>query len=459
MLGCRVTMSEGPTRVLPGETATTSLMLPGVRLTVVEGADRGREVVVRRGAVRVGTASDNDLVIADAAVSRRHLEIRLRSDGVRVADLGSTNGTRIDGVQVIEAVVAPASLVRLGSTAIRVTTVDEPVIVPLSTRERFGGLLGRSPAMREAFALLERVSPTDATVLLEAETGCGKEVAAEAIHAHSPRADSPFVAVDCGAVAASLIESEFFGHVRGAFTGAIADRRGAFEEADGGTLFLDEIGELPLDLQPKLLRALENRTIRRVGATQSRPIDVRVIAATNRDLAAEVNRGGFREDLFFRLAVVRIRLPPLRARPDDIPVLVRHFLHRLKPDSPDPSPDLLRALSARPWPGNVRELRNAVERAVAMAEPARQRTATGSLDPGGAGGLTMSALFELPIQEAVDRWVEQLERAYVEDVLRRSGGSVSGAARLAGTNRRYIQRLMKRHGLREDPTAAARDED
>jgi len=303
-----------------------TLSLPGIKLTVLEGPERGREVTATRGVVRVGGARDNDLVLSDDAVSRRHLEIRLRKDEVRVVDLGSTNGTTVDGVHIVEAVLSAASLIRLGASAIRVTPIDEPVAIALSSRERFGALLGRSVAMREVFSVLERVAPTDATVIVEGETGTGKELAAEAIHAHSPRAEGPFVAIDCGAIPPNLIEAELFGVVRGAFTGAVSDRRGVFEEADLGTLFLDEIGELPLELQPKLLRALEKREIRRVGATQPRKVDVRVVAATNRDLAVEMNRGSFREDLFFRLAVVSVKLPPLRARRDDIPLLVRHFV-------------------------------------------------------------------------------------------------------------------------------------
>jgi DNA-binding NtrC family response regulator len=423
------------------------ITLPGVKLSVVDGNDRGRELAARRGAVRVGTAEDNDLVLRDDSVSRRHFELKLRGDEVRVLDLGSTNGTFIDGLRVIEAVLSPGALIRLGSTAIRVTPIEEPVTIPLSTRRQFGGLLGASTAMREVFAILERAAPTEATVLIEGETGCGKELAAEAIHAHSPRADGPFIAIDCGAIAPTLVESELFGHTKGAFTGAVANRTGVFEEADGGTLFLDEIGELPLELQPKLLRALETRQIRRVGATEARKVDVRIVVATNRDLAVEINKGRFREDLYFRIAVVKVRLPPLRARREDIGTLVEHFVRRLAPDAVL-SPDVIAAFAARPWPGNVRELRNAVERAVAMASEKP------SAPPGGGGdGRStldgeMSSLFPLPIKEAVERWTERFERAYLEDALARSGGSVSGAARLIGTNRRYVQRLCRRLGVK-----------
>ncbi|MBI2891936.1 MAG: sigma 54-dependent Fis family transcriptional regulator [Deltaproteobacteria bacterium] len=441
-------MTEPETRALR-EGGAAHLQLPGIKLTVVEGPDRGREAVARRGAVRIGTAGDNDLVLTDTAVSRRHLEVRLRAGEVRAVDLGSKNGTTVDGVAIVEAILSAASLIRIGATAIRALPVEDPVVVPLSSRERFGQLLGRSVAMREAFAVLERAAPTEATVLIEGETGTGKELAAEAIHGHSPRAEGPFVTIDCGAIAPTLMESEIFGHVRGAFTGAQNDRRGIFEEADGGTLFLDEVGELPLDLQPKLLRVLEKREVRRVGASQPRKVDVRVVAATNRNLLGEIDRGGFREDLYFRLAVVTVKLPPLRARTDDVPLLVRHFVECLAPGSPPPSAELLAAMAARPWPGNVRELRNAVERALAMAGPERPGSSPG---PGDQAPMAeaMEPLFQLPIKEAIERWAELFERAYLGDALRRSGGSVSGAARMAGVNRRFVQRMMKRHGMRDD---------
>jgi len=428
------------------------LKLKGFRLIIVEGKDRGREVTAKRGVIRVGTAADNDLVLSDDAVSRQHVELRLSSDAVRIVDLGSTNGTTVDGVRVNDAILAPGSLIRVGDTALRALTVEEPVVVPLSSRTSFGGLLGRSAALRQVFAVLERASASEATILVEGETGTGKELAAEAIHTHSPRAEGPFIAIDCGAIAASLVESELFGHVRGAFTGASGDRAGVFEEADGGTLFLDEIGELPLDLQPKLLRALETKQIRRVGESQARKVDVRVVAATNRDLAAEINRGRFREDLYFRLAVVHVRLPPLRARREDVPLLVRHFVERFAPGAPPPSAELLEALAARPWPGNVRELRNAVERAVALTQGTPSSAAPPPADASSLSG-AMEPLFSLPITEAVARWTEGFERAYLENALRLSGGSVSGAARAMGTNRRYVQRLMKRLGVTSDGPA------
>ena len=443
---------ELSTRVISDSSQLSQLTLPGIKLSVVAGPARGQEIVARRGVIRVGTSEDNDLVIQDDSVSRRHLEIRLRGDEIRVVDLRSTNGTTINGVKIKEAIVDPGAIIKLGSTELRTATAQEPVTIPLSSKSNFGGLLGKSSAMRQVFGILERVAPSEATVLIQGETGTGKEVTAEAIHSHSPRADGPFMAIDCGAIAANLVESELFGHAKGAFTGAMNERRGVFEDADGGTLFLDEIGELPLEMQPKLLRALETRTIRRLGETRTRPIDVRVVAATNRDLAEEVNRGTFREDLFFRLAVVQVELPPLRHRREDIPALVKHFINRFSPDSPPPSKELLQNLAAQPWTGNVRELRNAVERALALSVPGFSEP--DQSQPEGSADEAMSFLFDLPIKEAIEKWTNDFERKYIEHALQRSGGSVSEAARQSGVNRRYVQRLMKRLGIRSGQNEA-----
>jgi DNA-binding NtrC family response regulator len=303
--------------------------------------------------------------------------------------------------------------------------------------------------MRRAFAVLERVAPTDATVLLQGESGTGKELAAEGLHAGSARADGPFVVFDCGAVQRELVESSLFGHVRGAFTGAVGDRAGLLEEADGGTLFLDEIGELPLDVQPKLLRALEKREVRPVGSNATRKVDVRIVAATNRSLEAEVNAGRFRADLYYRLAVVRVDLPPLRARTDDIPMLVRHFVEVLAPPGssrPRLSDRAITALSSQPWPGNVRELRNAVERALSVL--GQEAFATASVPvPGGPAEDT--DLLTLPLLEAKGRVLETFERRYLAEALRRNGGNVTATAREAGVNRKLIQRMMLRFGMRE----------
>jgi len=434
---------EHATELVRTKEGADELRLPGLRLVVIAGPDQGLEHAAKRGTIRIGTGANADLKLTDRAVSRAHCELRLRASEVRIVDLESRNGTRVDGVGVYDARLGPASLVTIGETTIRAVTEDEPVVIPISKNERFGALLGRSLAMREVFAILERVAVADVNVLVEGETGTGKELAAEGIHRHSPRRKGPFIAIDCGAIAETLIESELFGHVRGSFTGAQSDRRGAFEEAHGGTLFLDEIGELPIELQPKLLRALEKREIRRVGTTQPKAVDVRIVAATNRDLAVGVEKGTFREDLFYRLAVVRVRLPSLRARPDDISLLVAHFFEQLAPGGPAPSPGTLRALQRRSWPGNVRELRNAVQRALAL-ELHEGAPALGTARP--AEG--PEALFGLPYKEAQEIWLSRIERPYFEALLAATGGNVSSAARAAGLSRRYMQRLLARLGLR-----------
>jgi DNA-binding NtrC family response regulator len=308
------------------------------------------------------------------------------------------------------------------------------------------------------YALIERIAPTEMTVLIQGDTGTGKELVAREIHEHSARAKGPFVAVDCGAIAPNVIESELFGHVRGAFSGAVSDRRGLFEESDGGTLFLDEIGELPINLQAKLLRALEAREIRRVGGNAAKKVNVRVVAATNRGLARSVNEGSFREELYYRLAVGEIYLPPLHARRGDIPLLAAHFYTQFSGNE-DPVPEgLLSALLTRSWPGNVRELRNFIERCVSLGW---QESAPA--DPGSReliAGLDALVPLQLPMKDARQAWMEQFERAYVTGQLRRTEGNVTRAAESAGVSRRFFQRAMVRLGMRSgDPDADAPEAD
>jgi transcriptional regulator with PAS, ATPase and Fis domain len=331
--------------------------------------------------------------------------------------------------------------------------------------------------MRRLYAILERIAPTDATVLVEGETGTGKDVLARSLHAASPRASGPFVAVDCGAIPENLIESELFGHARGAFTGATSDRKGVFEEAQGGTLFLDEIGEMPLLLQPKLLRAIESRSVRRVGASTARPVDVRIVAATNRPLARCVNEGSFREDLYYRLAVVSVTLAPLRTRRDDIPMLARHFYAMLtresarrgsseRPDSnadsaaPELPEEFVARLIGRSWPGNVRELRNFIERSVSLGlVETRPVRASRSSPPTSAlpslEGLDGAVALQLPLKEARQAWVESFESVYVRSVLRRCAGNVTRAAERAGVSRRFLQRLVARLGIKPAEVGAS----
>jgi transcriptional regulator with GAF, ATPase, and Fis domain len=302
------------------------------------------------------------------------------------------------------------------------------------------------------FAMLERVAPTDTTLLVEGETGTGKELVAEGVHEESQRSSGPFVVFDCSAVSPTLIESELFGHVRGAFTGAIGDRAGAFEAADGGTLFLDEIGELPLDLQPKLLRVLERREVRRVGSNQVRRADVRIIAATNRSLAREVERGRFREDLYYRLAVIQISLPPLRERPEDIAMLISHFTQELGGPGAAALPEaMIKSLSSQTFPGNVRELRNLVARALSLRPPSSPNgSPTTTTETGTRPMVSIPIDMSVPLKVARDRLLDEFEQSYLREALALTSGNVTRAADLAGVNRKFIQRAMRRLGLREE---------
>jgi two-component system, NtrC family, response regulator GlrR len=437
---------DAATRTLAGPRTVT---FPKVRLKVLKGSDKGKTVTLVEDEILIGGADGAQLRLTDPTVSRNHCVIRMTAKGPLLRDLASTNGTRIEGVDVREAFVPRGATLELGHTQVRFEPLDESVELPLADSERFGRLWGRSTAMRRLFALAGRVAASDVTVLIEGETGTGKDALCEAIHQASTRTGGPLIVVDCGAVPPNLFESELFGNEKGAFTGADRARAGAFEEADGGTLFLDEIGELPLPLQPKLLRVLEAREVRRIGSTQPRKVNVRVIAATNRDLREEVNRGSFRQDLYFRLEVMRLRVPPLRERPDDIPVLVEHFRSLAKPGDAAPpfSDDTMRSFVAHPWPGNVRELRNAVERLTVLDDvPFAASAAPEAADAdGGADAIDI----RVPFKDAKNALTDRFERAYLTAMLEATGGNISEAARRASIDRVYLLRLMGRYGLRK----------
>jgi two-component system, NtrC family, response regulator GlrR len=392
---------------------------------------------VRSRRCSIGHQDANDIVLADPTVSRFHCEIVLDEDGAHVRDLESRNGTFVDGTRVREAWLRDGAELRLGRTTLRARLDDERVGEPVSSRSELGSLLGQSMSMRAAFSLIEKAAATDATVLIEGETGTGKEGAAEAIHQLSPRRDRPLVVVDCASIPAGLLESELFGHDKGAFTGAISSRTGALAEADGGTVFLDEIGELPLDLQPKLLRFLERREIRRVGRSQMERVDVRVVAATHRDLRAAVNRQLYRADLYFRLSVVRITLPPLRERVEDVPLLSRELLRRMGASAAAADallkPEFLRELQLHAWPGNVRELRNYLERCLIFQQP---MPLEGEERPAAAS-------FSQSRQRAIDSF----ERQYLLQLVEAHGGKVAEAAHEAGVGRAHLYRLLHKHGL------------
>jgi two-component system, NtrC family, response regulator GlrR len=424
------------------------------RISVVEGPHAGRSWESGTDRCSIGSHPSNDLVIEDPTVSRFHCEIRVAEEQ-RVRDLDSRNGTILDGVRIVDAYLRSGSLIRMGATVVSFQLGTESNRLLLSDRRQFGSLVGASVAMRGIFALLERAAASDATVLLEGETGTGKSQVAQSIHRESARKDRPFVTIDCGSIPANLLESELFGHERGAFTGAAAQRIGAFEEANGGTIFLDEIGELSPDLQPKLLRILENREIRRLGSNTMRHVNVRLVAATNRDLRTEVNVGRFRSDLFYRLAVIRMVIPPLRRRPDDIPILVKHISKSFgAEDSKIDSmfgPDFIDQLKRAAWPGNIRELRNYLERCLIFEDvlPVSQRWPAQTAPAETPVSSERRPDVRVPLVEARKKALDDFERAYLEELLRQHHGKMSQAADAAGIGRVYLYKLLVRHGLKK----------
>ena len=413
-----------------------------LRLLVLSGPDAGQDILLERGTYVVGKAPGCALVLHDPTVSREHLELRMGPAGVIVRDLESTNGSFFGGARFVEITVSAGAVIELGASALKLVAEAARMSILPSTKDSFGGLVGTSLCMREAFALLERASVSDVPILIEGETGTGKELAAEAIHQASPRHQGPFVVCDLAGVSRALIESELYGHLRGAFTGADRDRVGAFEQAAGGTIFIDELGELELDAQPRLLRALERRQVKPVGATNYRDVDVRFITATGRDLAAEVRAGRFREDLYHRLAVVRVRLPPLRDREEDLPLLIEMLLSG-RASVPAETMALLHEYD---WPGNVRELRNVLDRALSLAEPGQPLDPhLLGLAPAKPAGRTLPT--GTTYKEAKERLLCEWERRFISDLLARADGNVSEAARRGGLDRVYLHRLMKKHGV------------
>jgi transcriptional regulator with PAS, ATPase and Fis domain len=416
-----------------------------MRVSVTRGPDAGRSVEAAGAPVRVGTEPDNDLVLADDSVSRKHCEIEATSTGVRVRDVGSTNGVLVGGIRAYDVLLPGDVKLQVGDTELHVVPLGETADRELSESDRFGDVLGSSERMRELFADLARIAAVDVSLLIEGETGTGKDLIAESVHVKSGRGAGPFVVFDCGAVAPTLIESELFGHERGAFTGAVGARPGVFEQADGGTLFLDEIGELPKDLQPKLLRVLDKRVVRRVGGASTIAIDVRVVAATNRNLRAEVARGAFREDLYFRLAAAHVSVPPLRDRMGDLSQLVEHFLSMERPPRgvAEVPAQVWEMLRAHRWPGNVRELRNAVQRLLVTPDRLLRAEAEAVAAP-----VPLPHGDDLrPLRVARREAGDAFERAYLSAVLKSTGGNVTRAAAVADVSRQMIQKLLRKHGI------------
>jgi transcriptional regulator with GAF, ATPase, and Fis domain len=476
------------TTVFDGERATVRRLRKS-KLVVLSGPDQGRELEVGKSRVSGGRSIINDLVLQDKAVSGAHFEIEVKDDGYRLRDLDSRNGTYVGDVRIREIFLKTGMQFRAGHTEIGFQPMQDVVEIALSSRDRFDRVIGHSAAMREIFATLEKVSPSDLTVLITGETGTGKELIARGIHNASPRKNKPFVVLDCGAIPKDLIESTLFGHEKGSFTGAVGQFRGCFEQANGGTIFLDEIGELDIGLQPKLLRVLEQREIKRVGGDRTLKVDVRVLAATNRDLRAMVNQSTFREDLYFRLSVMHVELPPMRERRDDIIQIAGHFLKEVaarRNMGLTFTPDALAALTTYSFPGNVRELRNMIERAASLASGPQvtradlvfgrdqgpsmlvakdlasvgaQAAVAASL-PAGSPAPGPGAVFDpgrlvpgLDFKEAKQQVVDAFEIAYLSALLARHEGNITRSAQEAGLTRYHLRELLKRHSLAGGATA------
>jgi transcriptional regulator with PAS, ATPase and Fis domain len=427
------------------------IVVHDAEITVIDGPDLGQKVTTEGGTVHVGTGTGCDLRLSDTLVSRRHLEIHSEPKGLRIVDRGSRNGTFFHGARVSDLLVTGDVEIQVGGSRLSITLGREPLKLPFSTRTRFGSAVAHSEAMRHVFRVLELAAPKDVTVLMEGESGTGKEVLATSLHEESPRKDGPFVVVDCGAIAPSLVESELFGHERGAFTGAVGTHVGAFERAHRGTIFLDEIGELPLEAQPKLLRALESRAVRRVGGQGPIAFDVRVVAATNRRLREAVRCKEFRQDLFYRLAVVHVTVPRLSERKEDVPLLAERFLRLATGDRAATLPsDLVRLLASYDWPGNVRELRNVIDRFATFQRADAGLLFDAKAEPGGAGAVDVAALSGVPYAEAKRRLLDAYHRAVIPKVVEDAGGSVPKAAEVLGMSRANLYRVLQELGAKVD---------
>jgi len=417
--------------------ADSPVEITAARLLWRDGEDADEKAASLSGKpVTIGKGKGNTIRLNDPHVSHEHAKVTLTTEGVLVEDLGSRNGTEVNGVPVDTLILHQGAVLTVGKTELLLEVGSAAGRV-----SSFHGVIGTSDSMNKLFATLEKLVSTDVSLLLTGETGTGKDVLAKAMHRAGPRKGKPFAVFDCGAVAANLVESDLFGHTKGAFTGATDDRNGVFETGDGGTVFLDEIGELPLELQPRLLRVLEQRQVRRVGGQEPRDVDVRVIAATNRNLDKEVDAGRFRRDLYFRLSAAVVHVPALRERMDDLPELAASFLRELgKPLVIAPA--TLKALSDYDWPGNVRELKNVITSAAAMAEGT-------TLDPQDLlffkrRGNRAATLDRLPL---AGRTLEHLERAAISQTLLQTGGNKSKTAKILGIASSTLYEKIKKYGL------------
>jgi two-component system response regulator HydG len=427
--------------------AADSTTAPAFELTVIEGPDEGQRFTLDGSGparVLIGQSPVCAVRVTDRAVSRRHAAVHHGGAELRLWDLSSRNGTYVNGVRIVEAFLRGGEVVRVGATALRFALVEAARRVPISTATRFGRLVGSSVELRRLYPVLERVAASNVPVVIEGETGTGKELLAESLHEAGPRAGKPFVVFDCTTVAPSLIESELFGHERGAFTGAVSSRKGVFELAHGGTLFIDEIGDLPLALQPKLLRAIQRSEVRRIGGDKMIAVDVRVISATRRDLDAEVQAGRFRDDLFFRLAVARVDLPPLRARVGDIAVLAHHFWKELGGGERPLPYDVLQRCETYSWPGNVRELHNEIARRIALGELELAARSGAPAQLGTGDAIDEVLALDLPLARAREKLLDEFHARYVQRVVKQHDGNVTRAAAASGVAHRYFQILRAR---------------
>jgi DNA-binding NtrC family response regulator len=434
---------------LPDENATerldggTRFAVSRGALLVVEGERQGQSFTLDLRKFVLGSGRTAHASLPDRGVSKRHAELELIGGAYLLRDLGSTNGTFLNGTLIREAFLSPGDLVMVGTCKLRFEPKLEEVRIPPSDSPRFGPLFAQSLAMRQVFGILERVAPTESTVLIQGESGTGKDLLAQSVHQASTRARGAFQVLDCSAVSPDVAPSELFGHEAGAFTGASRAHQGVFEAAHGGTVFLDEIGELSMDLQPKLLRVLEAREVRPVGSNRRIPVDVRIVAASHRNLLDMVRKGQFREDLYFRLAVVTLQLPPLRQRKEDIPGLVEILVRGLRRtgDAPQFSDDALTFLKAHSWPGNVRELRNVLERSLALCTgnsvEATDLMMTVTSDPAESGSAGLAG-----------KTLREIESEVIRKTLELTGGNQKETARILDINRETLRRKVLAYGLK-----------
>lgn len=474
-----------PTVEVEGQPLSEGFPVQKILIEVLDGDDKGFSETFEKPVVRIGADPLSDIILSDPTVSRMHAEIRRRGEGLELIDLDSTNGTFIDGMEVGSVAISPGAIFQVGRTKMRLSTKTEQVKIEVTDRTRYGNIIGQSPALREIFSILDRVAPSELSVVIEGETGTGKELIAAAIHDNSQRSGEPFVVFDCSAFPATLLESELFGHEKGAFSGASNRHRGVFERADGGTIFFDELGEMDIEFQAKFLRVLETGDVRRVGGESTFNVDVRVVAATNRNLEELVDEKLFRQDLFYRLAKVRFNLPPLRARVEDIPLLAEHFLDTMTGDDsarPLLTDDAVKTLQLFDWPGNIRQLRNVVEKAMAMCSGAitadylqnelgnrgrlqqiqptpqaqmvtPENPVASTAHPTSQATTVLTALLEddegsaIPFRDAKDALIADFEKTYLTRLIERNEGNISQAAREAEVDRRHLYRLLKKHDL------------